>query len=200
MGWIAIAAEGLAGLGTLLLAFFTWRLARTTRLDVEAQWRPLLVPCKIEQPSRWADLTDDGEFVFGVENVGKGAALGVIGSVADPPHDGGYAYLACDPLSSPVVAVGSRVAFRRPRAAIAENKMRVSVGYEDLAGNPHHTQAVYRRINDNQTWRVESVDAGPKFVTRREMAVSNLLWRLRAPVRGLRSVVRWVTRKRDGGA
>src|ERR1700733_11155886 len=120
MAWIAIAAALLTGAGTLTLAFFTWRLARSTKLDVEAQWRPLLVPCFHHRPavsdvpmalqvrlggwSGWANLSVLGAFEFAFENVGKGAALDVRGFVSNPA---GKVVLfgQCGPLWSPVIAV-----------------------------------------------------------------------------------------------
>jgi hypothetical protein len=168
MEWIAIAAALLTGFGTTTLAFFTWRLAGTTKADVEAQWRPMLVP-RFHQSAAmpgmrlhgwlgWAEVLDDNEvFLFSFQNIGKGPALKVRGSVAKPPLSA--TFVPCGALASPVFAVDDRTAFRFPNVAIADNRVRVRVYYADLAGHPQRTDAVYKRVPDgNPEWVVESVE------------------------------------------
>jgi hypothetical protein len=166
MEWIAIGAALLTGFGTTTLAFFTWRLAGSTRADVEAQWRPLLVPSfhnaipgiPTSEWSGWATVTDENAFRFSFQNVGKGAALKLTASVADPPSSTTH-FISCGPLRSPVLAVEKTAVFEREHATIADNRIRVRVDYADLAGNPQHTVAVYLRVPDaHPDWVVESVE------------------------------------------
>lgn len=68
---------------TILLAFFTWRLASETRKlagetqqDITAQWRPVLIE---DDPPAFFSMTDDGSGTIGVAlvNCGRGPALNV---------------------------------------------------------------------------------------------------------------------------
>jgi hypothetical protein len=78
--------EGLVALGTLVLAAFTgwlaWvtrRLARTTALEVQAQWRPIIVPAKpivdLVGPDETRAL--NYELTVRLKNIGAGPALAV---------------------------------------------------------------------------------------------------------------------------
>jgi len=168
MEWIAIAAALLTGVGTTSLAFFTWRLARSTKSDVEAQWRPLLVPCELERPEQgipsnvgWADLSDLNDFQFAFKNVGKGAALDVSALVGEQQVRGYF--IGCEALWSPVVAVDARADFHHvvDSTTFADNSVDVLILYADLAGNAHQVEAEYTRINNNRTWRVDTVNTHP---------------------------------------
>jgi hypothetical protein len=165
---IVIVAEIAVAVGTIGLAIFTARLAHSTRKDIEAQWRPLLVPCFHNAIPRagiattgwfgWASLTPEGAFLFSFQNVGKGAALQLKGAVANPPTST-TDFVSLGPLASPILAVEDKAVFRRDRVTIADNRIRVRVDYADLAGNPQHTVAVYRRVVDGTPpWVVESVE------------------------------------------
>jgi hypothetical protein len=162
-----IIVECLVALGTLGLAWFTMRLAQSTKRDVEAQSRPLLVPGQIAGHDEdggsiwlWAFLADDGSFRFAVKNVGKGAALDLlaelgIGGIAD-----------CEPPSNPVVGVGETAPVRGGLITLgdlhqANNRVEVTVVYRDLAGNRHETFVVYRRPDDDAPWANIEVSPQP---------------------------------------
>jgi hypothetical protein len=198
VAWIAIIAEALAAVGTFLLAFFTWRLARSAKLDVEAQWRPLLVPghwqdagvALLASDWAWAYLSDLGEFHFAFENVGKGAALDVRGRVADQSSGNATLFYDCEALSLPIVDVGYSANFHGP-GSLTENHVRVVVEYADLAGNTHSTEAIYLRINDNLNWRVESTDPRPpRYMQQAEYAAKIRLRRVGRPFRAAWSRLR----------
>jgi hypothetical protein len=189
---IVIVAEIAVAAGTIGLAIFTARLAHSTRKDVEAQWRPLLVPCFHEPDltrvwaapdwAGWATVTDGGAFRFSFQNVGKGAALQLEVSVADPPTSTTN-FISCGPLRSPVLAVEKKAVLQHEHATIADNRIRVRVDYADLAGNPQHTVALYEHVPDGlPQWIVESVQPG---TTRH---VSEATWWRRRRTR----VKRWI--------
>ena len=189
-------------LGTLSLALFTFLLAQSTKRDVEAQWRPLLVPVSRQDTdasgaavSGWAYLTDLGDFRFAFKNVGKGAALDVIGHVSDVMGPEGRMYWQCESLWSPVMAVEAHADFRWATTdALVNNRIRVLVFYSDLAGNAYRTEAEYERLNNNWTWLVRRVTPRRRqYVGRRARAVRKARWVLGTPFRtvvGLRRRLR----------
>lgn len=162
---ILIVAEIAVAVGTIGLAIFTARLAHSTRKDVEAQWRPLLVPCfhnaikgKVGSDwTGWAALMEAGPFRVAFQNVGKGPALDLRVSVADPPTSTTN-FISCGPVRSPVLAVEKWAVFGPEEPTFADNCLRVRVDYVDLAGNPQHTEAVYCRDPERGSeWAVKSV-------------------------------------------
>jgi hypothetical protein len=190
-----IIVESLVALGTLSLAGFTYLLAQSTKRDVEAQWRPLLVPGQIvdveafgERIMVWAFLADDGDFRFGVKNVGKGAALDLLaelglGAIAD-----------CEPPENPVVAVNETTPVHGGRITLEDlhqsnNRVEVTVIYNDLAGNRHETFVVYRRRDDDAPWEiVEVTPQPPEYFHPVTEWRRRVLHRLRHP---FRAVKRW---------
>jgi hypothetical protein len=74
----SVVAYGTAmlALGTVALAFFTYRLAAAATSDQRAQWRPVLIPA-----SETVDESVAGELRIKVRNVGRGPALGVGGQL-----------------------------------------------------------------------------------------------------------------------
>lgn len=74
----SVVAYGTAmlALGTVALAFFTYRLASAATSDQRAQWRPVLIPA-----SEVVDESITGELRMMVRNVGRGPALGVGGQL-----------------------------------------------------------------------------------------------------------------------
>ncbi len=73
--FIALGTMILA-VGTVALAFFTFRLASSASRDQRAEWRPVLIAAREE-----VGETTDGEFLIVVRNVGRGPALGVNGEL-----------------------------------------------------------------------------------------------------------------------
>lgn len=191
--WPLFAVECFVALGTLGLAFFTMRLARSTKLDVEAQWRPVLVPCEHKDNDfdgntwfGWAYLNDLGDFRFAFKNIGKGAALEIGGEM------GSVSFIDIEELSVPVLGVDQWTLFHGgPIRDLhdANNRVEVSVSYYDIASNRHESYAVYRRDDDDAPWQVIEVNirppeySHPVIMWRRRM-----MYRLRHP---LRAVKRW---------
>jgi len=161
--WPLFIVECFVALGTLGLAWFTMRLARSTSMDVEAQWRPLLVPCQLETwdqgiPTQvgWAALGGGGAFYFAFKNIGKGAALSMGGEIR------AVSIVGLELLLNPVLGVNEQTAFHGgPINELDDNRVRVRIDYSDLAGNRHRTDATYRRINSNLSWQVEKVTPQP---------------------------------------
>lgn len=71
----AWATLGLA-VGTVGLAFFTYRLARSANESERANWRPILIPAT-DNIEAWGE----NEFRIQLKNVGRGPALGVNGQL-----------------------------------------------------------------------------------------------------------------------
>lgn len=76
--------EGLVAVGTLVLASFTgwlaWvtrRLARTTALEVQSQFRPILVPAEGSFSATWPGADRNYEIQMRLRNIGAGPALGL---------------------------------------------------------------------------------------------------------------------------
>lgn len=89
--WVAIGTILLA-VATGVLGFLTWQLGRASRKDVEAQWRPVLVPSdRLGMETGWnLAVTDshDGDKRIGwinVINAGSGPAL-ELKFFVDAPH------------------------------------------------------------------------------------------------------------------
>ena len=175
--WLLAGAGLLTFAAVAYQAFLTRKLAESTQQDVAAQWRPLLVPCQLQGTQislarggmgfdtievGWANLTDEGEFHCGFENVGKGPALALAGcELALPISDGKRSPYYFNPLATPVLRIDGKAFFVRTDASIDDNRVRVRIDYTDLAGSPHHTHAVYRRETkgDGTAWFVEKVVA-----------------------------------------
>ena len=189
--WPLFVVECFVALGTLGLAWFTMRLARSTKLDVEAQWRPLLVPRQLQDATQlvsmrgatiWAEVAGANLFRFCFENVGKGAALDVHGIVAERQFPGIRIYRESDALSSPVIAANGHAFFQRTVKWLDKNRIDVIVEYADLAGNPHRTEATYQREGENAPWAVTSVNPRPPHVRSAwEYAVLGTRSKLRHP-------------------
>jgi hypothetical protein len=191
--WPLFVVECFVALGTLGLAWFTMRLARSTKLDVEAQWRPLLVPCELETPETgiptkigWADLGNLDVFTFAFKNTGKGAALDIGGEM------GSVNFIDIEPISNPVLGVDEHAEFHGGPIRdlhLANNRIGVNVSYSDLAGNRHETFAVYRRTDDDAPWRViEVTPQPPEYPHPGTMWRRHAVQRLRHP---FRAVKRW---------
>ncbi len=195
--WPLFIVECFVAVGTLGLAGFTMLLARSTKADVEAQWRPLLIPSELERPDigipskmGWAFLTGDGVFAFDFTNVGKGAALDVRGYLSEQVYANVRISHDCDDLWSPVVAVDAHAEFHGPGniTEFADNRLHVLVLYTDLGGHGHQTQATYRRT-EKMAWVVASVNPRPpQYMGRIELAAKLSVWRASAP---FRAVKRW---------
>jgi hypothetical protein len=89
--WVAIGTILLA-LATGGLGFLTWQLGRASRRDVEAQWRPVLVPSdRVGMDPGWnlaVSDSEDGSKRIGwinVINAGSGPAL-ELKFYVDAPH------------------------------------------------------------------------------------------------------------------
>lgn len=157
---VIVAQIGVVGV-TGVLAFFTWRLAHSTKRDVEAQWRPLLVPCFHETTptspwTGWAILAD-GTFGFSFQNVGKGPALRLQFLVADPPAST-TDFVSSGPSRSTILPVKKKAVFQVENARLADNRIRVRADYADVAGNKHHTVAVCCHVPVDDSWAVESIE------------------------------------------
>jgi hypothetical protein len=201
--WVTIIVGAFSAAGTLTLAFFTWRLAGSTRADVEAQWQPLLVPAErivvdgmgMTTTEGWAELTPVEQFLFCFKNIGKGAAIDVRGLTRNGPADI-VLYGNCDDLPSPVVAVEGRADFRRVAATIDQNRVRAMVTYEDLAGNSYETTADYVRVSSNVEWRVEFVvPTRPVYLSGLRLLLLRLGWWVSWPLRGAKRGAGWIGRR-----
>ena len=189
--------ECFVALGTIGLALFTMLLARSTKADVEAQWRPLLIPCELERPEQgipskvgWAFLTGDGVFAFDFANVGKGAALDVRGYVSEQTSAKVRVMHDCEDLWSPVVAVEAHAEFHGHGniTEFADDRLHVLVLYTDLGGKGHQTRATYRRTV-KLAWVVEAVNPRPpQYMGGIELEARLTVWRAGAP---FRAVKRW---------
>jgi hypothetical protein len=87
--WVAIGTILLAG-ATGVLGFLTWQLGLASRKDVEAQWRPVLVPSdRAGFDIGWhLKVWDEGDKRLGwlnVTNAGSGPAL-EMSFFVDAPH------------------------------------------------------------------------------------------------------------------
>jgi hypothetical protein len=82
----SVVAFGTAilALGTVALAFFTYRLAATATRDQRAEWRPVLVADSDEVLP-----PEPGELLLVVRNVGRGPALGIHGELRIKGPSGG---------------------------------------------------------------------------------------------------------------
>lgn len=147
-------AATIAGLGTALLALFTWRLAAETRSlaretgeDVRAEWRPVIT----SDHDATAVFRDDWgvklvSFFVSIENHGRGPALRVsatarIDGEDDPPVQSVDRYAVID-RGDPKSFDFPAPPFPRPR----ENEtlhIVVDVIYEDLAERQFVTRLSY---------------------------------------------------------
>lgn len=150
--WALAAAALLTFVAITYQAVLTRKLAASTQQDVAAQWQPLLVPCRLQGQQisvarggmgfdtielGWANLTDEGEFHCGFENVGKGPALALAGcELALPISDGKRSPYYFNPLATPVLPIDGKAFFVRTDASIDDNRVRVRIDYTDLAGSP----------------------------------------------------------------
>lgn len=113
--------EGLVAIGTLALAVFTaclaWvtrRLAQTTSREVQAQFRPILVPAEGSFSATWPDEERKYEIHLRLRNVGAGPALRLTFQLGGGPWEEGklplssYGGLTRSPEIS-VVAPGDEV-------------------------------------------------------------------------------------------
>ena len=157
--WVLAVAALLTFAAIGYQALLTRRLAETTRQDVEAQWRPLLVPCERgpEPAAGWGYLSDVGTFDFRMKNIGKGPALVVKGYELNFGIPDGVSWPPCDELVNPVLAVNETAALVRVHARFVDNRLRFQVNYEDLSGWLHTTQVVYRGVDGGREWLIESV-------------------------------------------
>jgi hypothetical protein len=130
--WTAIGTVGSA-LATVVVASVTawlaWQtraLARETKLDVEAQWMPLLLP-----PTRGGVTEESDNLHLTLVNSGRGPALrGFVWTEgeSEPVARGSYHVAAgerCDPVKTPMPPDGVSV----------DTAARVHVEWEDLTGN-----------------------------------------------------------------
>src|ERR1700730_1895050 len=122
--WALAAAALLTFVAITYQAVLTRKLAASTQQDVAAQWQPLLVPCRLQGQQisvarggmgfdtielGWANLTDEGEFHCGFENVGKGPALALAGcELALPISDGKRSPYYFNPLATPVLPIDGK--------------------------------------------------------------------------------------------
>ena len=158
--WALFGAALLTFGGIFYQALLTRRVAEATRQDVEAQWRPLLVPAEqgADDASVWWGLLADDLFSFRMENVGKGPALAIQGyELALPVTDGALSQFPCNELVSPVLSVNQTVTLRRRNASLDGNRLRFQIDYTDLGGRLYRTWVVYQRVDAHQAWSVENV-------------------------------------------
>jgi hypothetical protein len=176
--WIAIAAQIGVALGTGGLALFTWRLAQSTKRDVEAQWRPLLAPCEIVDTLRSIGggtglgtqvsyvetgavaLTTGGRLRFAVENIGKGPALKVLVWERGQDASGKDVLHPCPKPKGTVIAVGGTMNLAAYAAPDISAKVLV-VDYADLAGVHYQLDVIYTKSEEGHWDEFLTTASGP---------------------------------------
>ncbi len=138
--WINAASVSAiaSALATILLAFFTWRLAVQTRAlageteqDVSAQWRPVLIATR---PATLSHVVNQPVgFDCRLENVGGGPALNTRASLGDQTAE---------------LGVIKRDGERGNTFAVIPNQqeaptLEITAVYEDVAGRRYQTLLTY---------------------------------------------------------
>jgi hypothetical protein len=150
--WVAIGTIALA-LATGVLGFLTWQLGRASRKDVEAQYRPVLVPAdrKDMAPGWNIKVWDEGDVRKGwinVVNAGSGPAL-ELKFFVDAPHrvlEDTWGALASDDKRY--------FEFELP-AETREAKVRFE--YSSISGNKYPSKFLVEQMPTGERWRIVDV-------------------------------------------
>ncbi|HEX5762779.1 MAG TPA: hypothetical protein VFY04_06620 [Solirubrobacterales bacterium] len=143
--------------GTFVLALSTRRAAKASTEDVRAQWRPVMVPGKVD-----VEFEDDFDvMVIPVQNVGRGAAyyidaaLGVDG-IYWPAHDSAPGQQGVENLAVVPPAADLRLCFDCSDGHVSEAE--VLIDYTDLNGRPYSTLMQLNEVNTASVLRVAKVE------------------------------------------
>jgi hypothetical protein len=135
--WEALVAVGTLVLGaaTFGLGWYTRKLARTSADDLQAQWRPIILPVPFGEPTARENVAYDeveGVLRVQVHNAGRGPALflrAVVDPRGDPDERGPVAALAA----------GEGRLFMFNRVKNERQQAQILLDYRDLAGRPYST-------------------------------------------------------------
>lgn len=158
-GWNALVAVGTIALatGTFLLALSTRRAARASTEDVRAQWRPVIVPTKVD-----VGFEDDFDLmVISVQNVGRGAAYHIDGALGIdgrywPAHDSASGRHGVENLAVVPPEGNLDLYFDCPEVPPSEGE--VLIDYTDLNDRPYSTLIELNEINTASVLRVAKVE------------------------------------------
>lgn len=169
-GWDALVAVGTISLAAVtgVLAFMTWRLARSTAAEARSQARPALIPALgSDEPGTLPSLEHRAasqELHVAIRNAGRGPALFV--RVALEPTGG-------SPSDGPLAAMapGDDVRLIFSAEARPLDRWQVLLDYRDLAGRTYSTAIVIEstpelRFYDVRTYEDRKItphgDASPQ--------------------------------------
>jgi hypothetical protein len=163
--WEALVALGTLVLGgaTFWLGWHTRKLARTSAADLQAQWRPVILPNPASESSARENVEYDereGILRVPVQNAGRGPALflrAVVDPRGDPDERGPVAALAA---GDGRLLIFGRVKNERQQA-------QVLLDYRDLTGRPYSTSITI----DLQRRAFYDVQIFPHFTTGQTDAV-----------------------------
>lgn len=131
-GWDALVAVGTVGLAavTAWLAWTTREVARATRDELAASWRPLLVYSAL-RTRQTGDDTDERQLELVVRNDGKGPALAIAASTGLTVPSGFRA------ATSGLIPVGGEDVLTLSVPLEVRTSYRIGVDYVDLAGRKY---------------------------------------------------------------
>ncbi|WP_405856894.1 hypothetical protein OG407_09615 [Streptomyces sp. NBC_01515] len=146
--------EAAVAIGTILLTFVTgglaWstrQLAQETAADLQAQWRPLLLPVGEWEERSGRMITyplgirySGNTLRVRIRNSGRGPALRV---QAKLEYEGRRAFGPAD-WSSGALEDGN-IKWLRFENALFEDEATLRITYDDLAGRPHSTESIIKR-------------------------------------------------------
>jgi hypothetical protein len=135
--WDALVAIGTLALGgaTFWLGWYTRKLARTSAADLQAQWRPIILPVPVGEPTARENVEYDeveGVLRVQVQNAGRGPALflqAVVDPRGDPDERGPVAALAA----------GDGRLFMFKSVKNERQQAQILLDYRDLTGRPYST-------------------------------------------------------------
>lgn len=186
MGWDALVAIAtfLLAVGTGVLAGYTARLAQQTnelakasRADLQAQWRPFIAPAvelsewdprrehvANRQPLNYSGYPD-GTLYVRFRNVGRGPAIHLRTQVDSPAETklvSAEVWAGSDePLTLGAVAPGDEFEMRFNKVTSRNGVFQVLFDYRDLAGRKYATTMLIagHHFYDVRTWEDHSVTA-----------------------------------------
>ena len=134
--WLAVWTA-LLFLTTGVLALVAWRTMEATKRDLEAQWRPILLP-----PTMAGVTEEFDNFHLTLVNSGRGPAIRAVVWSEDKQGRGPF-HLAAGECRDPVKVP-------QPYQITANNSARVHVEWEDLTGTPPYFESVLTISRDGQ--------------------------------------------------
>jgi hypothetical protein len=157
--WEALVALGTLGLGaaTFWLGWHTRNLARSSAAELQAQWRPIVLPATSSPEQLTPDrigLGDGGRLQVAIRNAGRGPAL-FVRTELDPG-----AGATAEHGAIAAMAVGD-LRFLTFQGVQRDQHVQLLVDYRDLAGRPYSTSITL----DLQNRAPYDVQPFPGFVT-----------------------------------